>query len=78
MFANGLSDLSQLLMGALTDALPDQPQEPLQQSQYRVVFPLPLWATADPVARARRVMCWSETSILGNVLMGWMDRSHVV
>jgi hypothetical protein len=33
MSAKGLSDLSQLLMGAETDALPAQPQDPLQQSQ---------------------------------------------
>jgi hypothetical protein len=37
----GLSLASQVPTGALTAALPDQAHDGLQQSQYRVVFPLP-------------------------------------
>jgi hypothetical protein len=66
MSANGLSDLSQLVMGLLTLALPDHPQEPLQQSQYLVVFPEPDWAStvARPVASARRASCLNETMMI--------------
>jgi hypothetical protein len=40
MSAIGLSDLSHDWMGWFTGAFPDHPQEPLQQSQYLVVFPV--------------------------------------
>lgn len=40
MSARGLSLLSQLLTGELTQALPDQPQDGLQQSQYLLVTPV--------------------------------------
>lgn len=62
MSASGLSLLSQLRMGWLTGALPAQPHEPLQQSQYRVVFPEPLWAAA-PAAKATRATCLIETML---------------
>jgi hypothetical protein len=39
MLVSGLSCLSQDWIGWFTEALPDQPQDPLQQSQYLVVLP---------------------------------------
>lgn len=68
MLARGLSDLSQLRIGWFTEALPDQPHDPLQQSQYRVVLPDPLCAltVAAPVVRARKASCLSETSIVAS------------
>lgn len=50
----GLSFLSQVRTGALTEAFPLQAQEGLQQSQYLVEWPLPEAAqTARGPARAR-------------------------
>jgi hypothetical protein len=40
MFDSGLSCLSHDWIGWFTDAFPDHPHEPLQQSQYLVVFPV--------------------------------------
>lgn len=54
-------------MGWLTAAFPDHPHEPLQQSQYLVVFPVLVWAStvARPVANARNAICVKDT-ILGD------------
>ena len=60
--------MSQVVMGALTLALPGHAQLPLQQSQYRVVSPDPeTWAEAmdaKPVARARSASDRREADIL--------------
>lgn len=53
-------------MGLFTLAFPDQPQEPLQQSQYLVVLPVLVWAStvARPVARATTVRCLNDTIVM--------------
>lgn len=53
ILARGLSFLSQLLTGELTEALLDHPHDGLQQSQYLVVFPVD-WALirAVPITKA--------------------------
>jgi hypothetical protein len=67
--ASGLSLLSQLWIGWFTDALPDHPHDPLQQSQYRVVFPEP--DTADTVqrllVRVKRVRVLSVSCMVDEV-----------
>lgn len=52
MSERGLSLLSQLFTGELTEALPDHPHDGLQQSQYLVVFPVLVWASTRAVPKA--------------------------
>lgn len=61
ILARELSCLSQLCTGWLTDALPDHPHDPLQQSQYLVVFPFWASTVARPVATANTASCLKDT-----------------
>lgn len=74
MFDNGLSFLSQLVIGWFTGAFPCHPQDPLQQSQYRVVLPV-CCAVAAPVTRASTATFIRERSMVFKLGLS-VERKH--